>query len=104
MKRSNTSKILNEWKSFLNENEKYYADSPKSSWDSGPHDVADLVDRLFAGMELGDILMRKQQFDLIEEAFMMLEEKQLEMLLQKYSPEGTETQGMALENDPDMGA
>lgn len=104
MKRSNTSKILNEWKNFLNENEEYYADNPKSRWDSKPHDVADLVDRLFAGMALGDIQMSRQQFNLVEDAFMMLGEKQLEMLLQKYSPEGTETQGMPLENDPDMGA
>ena len=104
MKRSSTSKLLNEWKSFLNENEESYTDNPGTSWDSGAHDRADLVDRLFAEMGIGDIQMSQQQFELVEEAFMMLGEQQLETLLDKYMPDGPQSDAMPLENDPDMGA
>lgn len=104
MKRSNTSKILNEWKNFLNENEEYYVDNPKSVWDSKPHDVAVLIERLFSAMALEDMGIPRKETMILEEVFGMLTEQQLESLLDKHFPDDQQRDDMPLENDPDMGA
>ena len=102
MKRSNTSKLLNEWKSFLNE--EYYMDDPDAGVidpDRSAADKNDLINNITRDI-LEDLNVDMQEF--LDEVFNVLSEDQLQMIYDKYLPDGPQqSDDRTLENDPDMG-
>jgi hypothetical protein len=101
MKRSNTSKLLNEWKSFLNE--EYYVDDPNAGLvdsDSSAADKNELINIIRQDI-LQDLNVDMEEF--LDEVFNILSEEQLQMIYNKYLPDGPQqSDDRALENDPDM--